>query len=300
MGKVKWSEENIKAFVKERGYNLIEIKEYKGVNSKITIQCSHGHKPYTVGFNGFKNGSNCQECKNEKMRELFSFTKEQVINSLKQEGYELMSDYINANTNIIVKCPKGHIYETIFGNFKSGHRCAICRKCAKYTYKQVKEEIEKEGYKLMSTEYTGANDINLTLICSKGHSFVTSFSKFLQGIRCPKCYESKGEREVRKVLSNLGIEFEAQKKFDDLKGTRDGKLSYDFYIKQYNVLIEFQGAYHDGTVSNCMQNEKELERQREHDRRKRQYALDNGYDLLEIWYYDIKNTENIIKQHLNL
>ena len=76
--------------------------------------------------------------------------------------------------------------------------------------------------------------------------------------------------------------------------------NYDFYIKQYNVLIEFQGAYHDGTVSNCMQNEKELERQREHDRRKRQYALDNGYDLLEIWYYDIKNTENIIKQHLNL
>ena len=49
MGKIKWSEENIKAFVKERGYNLIEIKEYKGVNSKITIQCSHGNKHYTVG-----------------------------------------------------------------------------------------------------------------------------------------------------------------------------------------------------------------------------------------------------------
>lgn len=296
MGKSKWTQHAIKALVEKRGYELIKINDYKGVNSRITVKCSNSHKPYEVGFNGFKNGSNCQECKNEKMRGRFAFSEEEVAITLANDGYTLVSNYVNANTLIKVVCPNNHEFETTLGNFKSGHRCAKCKNCAKLTNDMVKEILNKEGYRLLS-EYTGSND-HLLVECPKGHVYKTRYSRFQQKVGCSLCNESKGEKEIAKVLNELGIAYISQYRFDDLRGVRNGLLSYDFYIRDYNLLIEFQGAYHDGTSNR--QTEEELQRQKEHDKRKLQYASTNGYKLLEIWYHDIKKIEDIIKNELGL
>lgn len=45
---------------------------------------------------------------------------------------------------------------------------------------------------------------------------------------------------------------------------------------------------------------KDFERQLEHDKRKREYAKQHNIKLLEIWYYDIDNIENILVKELNL
>ena len=57
---------------------------------------------------------------------------------------------------------------------------------------------------------------------------------------CP-CYTitSKGENEVEKVLIELNIIFEKQKRLQDMK-----KAPFDFYLPDYNLLIEFQGKQH--------------------------------------------------------
>lgn len=300
MGKAKWTEEVIKSFVEEQGYSFLEFVNFKGINSRVLIQCPNGHEPYEVGFKGFKEGARCNECKKEMMRSKFAFTYEQVKEEFEKEGYKLLStEYKNANTPLLVQCPCGHKpYEVTLGNFKSGHRCAVCSQCAKYDYKQVKDYIEKEGYTLASKEYTGANDCNLIVICEKGHEFKTSFSKFLQGVRCPKCHESKGEKEITRVLTKYAIDFKPQYKYDELLGVGGRCLSYDFYVPNYNLLIEFQGQFHDGSAN--QQTEEEFNVQKEHDRRKREYAQNKGIDLLEIWYWDIKNIENIIKDYLKI
>ena len=44
----------------------------------------------------------------------------------------------------------------------------------------------------------------------------------------------------------------------------------------------------------------DFERQLEHDRRKKEYAKQNNINLLEIWYYDIDNIEEILINELNL
>ena len=75
-------------------------------------------------------------------------------------------------------------------------------------------------------------------------------------------------------------------------------LKVYFYLPKYNKLIEYQGEYHDGTARN--QNKKQFKKQQEHDERKRKYAKDNDIDLLEIWYWDFKNIENILIKELNL
>ena len=42
---------------------------------------------------------------------------------------------------------------------------------------------------------------------------------------------------------------------------------------------------------------KDFERQQEHDRRKKEYALQNNIELLEIWYYDYDNIEEILDKY---
>lgn len=43
---------------------------------------------------------------------------------------------------------------------------------------------------------------------------------------------------------------------------------------------------------------KDFQRQQEHDRRKREYAIQNNINLLEIWYWDYDNIEKILKSEL--
>lgn len=46
--------------------------------------------------------------------------------------------------------------------------------------------------------------------------------------------------------------------------------------------------------------ERNFDKQKEHDKRKKEYARNNNIDLLEIWYWDFDNIEEILnKQILN-
>ena len=133
--------------------------------------------------------------------------------------------------------------------------------------------------------------------------------------RCPECQYSKGEEKIFEYLTlnnwvkilqselnnfngfnNIDI-YIAQMTFDGLVGVKKGLLSYDFYIPKYNLLIEYQGEYHDGNTRN--QSNEDINRQKEHDRRKKEYAKSNGYNFLEIWYWDFDNIEEILEMHLN-
>lgn len=88
-----------------------------------------------------------------------------------------------------------------------------------------------------------------------------------------------------------------------MRGIKNGKLRYDFFIPMYNTLIEFQGKQHyeivdfSGDVDVSQYN---YFRQQEHDQRKREYAESNGYNLLEIPYYDYDNIEEILDKTLSI
>lgn len=138
--------------------------------------------------------------------------------------------------------------------------------------------------------------------------------------RCPECGYSKGEKKIEEYLvknnftKTIQQDYEKlstkdinenkyyipQKTFKGLLGVNKGLLSYDFYLPEYNILIEYQGEFHDG--SGDMGNyymKQNLEKQQEHDKRKKQYAEDNKIKLLEIWYYEFDNIEEILRKELN-
>lgn len=72
-------------------------------------------------------------------------------------------------------------------------------------------------------------------------------------------------------------------------GIGDGQLSYDFSIsdeKHKYILIEYNGIQHY-EANDYFGGEEQFKKQKEHDKRKRDYAKKHGYKLITIKYtYD--------------
>jgi hypothetical protein len=83
----------------------------------------------------------------------------------------------------------------------------------------IKEEIENEGYKLLSTEYVN-NKTKLKMICPKGHLWEASYFNFQQGNRC---YECSGKKKHEYVwIKNV---IESIEGYTLLSTTYDGAFS---------------------------------------------------------------------------
>ena len=119
-------------------------------------------------------------------------------------------------------------------------------------------------------------------------------------VMCNECNSSSLELKVASVLDKFNIEYDTQKKFNNLIGLGKGKLSYDFYIPKYNILLECQGEQHEHFCEGMHRGKYDFKRQQEHDRRKFNYALEHNYIPMEIWYWDYDNIEEILIRELDL
>jgi len=120
--------------------------------------------------------------------------------------------------------------------------------------------------------------------------------------RCPECQFTKGEKSIEDWLRYYNIYYVYQKEFIGLLGLGGGLLSYDFYLPKYNLLIEYQGEQHEKPIDfhgkGKKYAEKQFKIQQIHDNLKRDYAENNKIRLLEIWYWDFDNIENILNKEL--
>lgn len=118
--------------------------------------------------------------------------------------------------------------------------------------------------------------------------------------RCPVCKGSIGESRVKKVLSDLEIDFKPQFSFDDLRGKENRKMPFDFAVfdKKCNLsfLIEFDGAYH--YLVNEYNPPAKLAGQQSRDAKKDKYCEEHNIDLVRIPYWEFKNIEQILLEKL--
>lgn len=302
MGK-RYSDEDRKRMVEERGYELLEISREKQKNRMfvfITIKCPKGHIN-KMKWDNFKQGKGCKYCANNT-----KFTYEEVKEYIENFGYKLLSkEYESGKEKVLVKCPNPNHepYEVRFSAFKNqNQRCEKCsREIAsekrKHSYNFVKEFIEFYGYKLLSNEYKGSLD-KLDLMCPNGHKFKMSFEKFYNaGHRCVKCSESKGEREITRILNQYNIKNISQYKFDDCKFKQS--LPFDFYLPDYNILIEYDGEQHYKIFDYFGGLDKFVDT-KIRDTIKNEYCNKNNIKLIRIPYWDYNKIEDILKCELNL
>lgn len=137
--------------------------------------------------------------------------------------------------------------------------------------------------------------------CSEcGEQFTTTPKNYIKRnfTRCENCRNySKGEEKIADILNKHNIPYERQKKYDDCRDKR--KLPFDFYVQEYNCLIEFQGKQHYVPIKNWGGQEK-LEYIQKHDSIKYNYAISHGIDILIINYLDQNNIEQILINKFNL
>lgn len=124
---------------------------------------------------------------------------------------------------------------------------------------------------------------------------------------CGCLKQSKYELYVLQYFDEIGfinsIDYECQKRFDDLRGYSDGKLSFDFAVyknEKLLCLIECQGQQHYKPVE-YFGGEEQFEKQQIHDNKKREYAKSINAELIEIPYTveSYNDVKNILRKTIN-
>jgi len=113
----------------------------------------------------------------------YEFVKEQF----EKKKYKLLSEkYKNNSQKLDYICPKGHKHSITWSMWRRGQQCPYCAGNGKPTIEFIRSEFEKEGYTLLTKEYTN-NKQKLDCICFKGHKYSVSWSNWCKGRRCPFC-----------------------------------------------------------------------------------------------------------------
>lgn len=298
---------------------FVKVKHLKpSSNVIVKVTCDYCNKEYYCIYNdlnrGKKNNSKdaCKECKNIKGTSVFSprlkdKTWEKLNNYADERNFTILSqkeEYQDYNSKIKYICPKHGIRTSTVASLISS-KCA-CRKCGmeRLSLKvrlpsiEVKEIIESKNSNLLLNpeEYVNAHEKNLKIKCGDcGEVYITSLLAYNNGCsRCPDCAqkESSGERKVRKYLESQNYIYEKEKRFKDCKDINT--LPFDFYVPQFNLIIEFDGIQHFKENKNWGP----LEYVQKHDAIKNEYCKNKHIHLLRIPYTQINYVEEIISQKI--
>lgn len=270
------------------------LDHYVNYHTKIRVKHNKCGNVYEVKPNNFLNGKRCPYCSSKAKKTNDQFKRE--IYNLVGGEYTFLDPYVNNKTKIRVKHNKcGNVYKARPSKFLSGSRCPFCSGKAKKTNEQFKKEV----LDLVGNEYTFLDyyDNAYTKIRVKhnkcGYIYEVTPSNFLRGSHCPYCNNPKGEEVINKILKSLNINYEYQKTFPDLRDIQP--LSYDFYIPDQSILIEYQGIQHYQPIGYFGGGER-FEYQQKHDKMKADYAKDHHYNLITVPYTE--DTFSKIKKYL--
>ncbi|MCD7810263.1 MAG: hypothetical protein LUG91_00160 [Ruminococcus sp.] len=292
--------------MKEINPQIKILEPYQKDNIKVHCMCLKCGYEWNSTPSNLLQGKGCKMChfhnsSKTKSKGIGTFIKEL---SIVQPNIKVVGSYINSSTKISCLCLKHNETFCITPHHLLDGKTG-CHQCIEEKWhnsglktheKFVTELNQTNSYIKVLGKYNGSKS-KVEVQCVKcGYVWSPIADSLLRGYGCPRCNISKGELAIERILTDKGITYQPQKKFENLVGVGKFPLSYDFYIKDFNLLIEFQGIQHEKPNEHF--GKEYFETQKEHDKRKREYAIYNGYNYLEIWYYDIDNIENIIGEKL--
>ncbi len=229
-------------------------------------------------------------------------------------SYDILPDTFVYNSIVPIICSK---HGTFYQKARQHAKGSNCQQCAQETrylnnYNKRRHTISDFIAKAKSAHgeyYDYSNSIYLsqmkpiTIRCPKHGNFAVIANNHINGSGCNKCKRSRGETKIINILVNNQIEFETQKGFPTLR-MPDAHIKsfnhpkYDFFLPDYNLLIEFDGKHHFTPVQ--FQGVTIEKAQQLHDRIKltdtvkEQFASENGIQLQRISYLEFDDIERII------
>ena len=220
-----------------------------------------------------------------------------------QDKYDYSKvQYKDIQTKVTIICPIHGEFQQNPGGHLQGSGCPKCGIIITATSHMnsledcINECEQKYGYGFdySKTIYKGLNKRSC-IICPLHGEFYQSFNNLRQGISCPKCKQSNGERLIEVYLKNHGYIYYYDHRFPDCKDKKT--LPFDFYLPDYNMCIEFDGIQHFKPVM-IFKGEKMLEYTQRHDRIKNEYCKSKGISLLRISYKQMDKIDEIIENYI--
>ena len=286
-------------------YDYSKTKYVKSAE-KIIITCKiHGDFEQRAG--GHIRGMGCPKCQYISNSEKFRCSNEEYIQkAMKAHGdrYDYSkTKYIKSDEKVIITCKIHGDFEQRAGGHTKGMGCPKCSGNHSYSteeYIQKANRVHGDRYDYSKTKYVKSAE-KIIITCKIHGDFEQCAGSHIQGIGCPLCTnktESKLYEGIVQFYPNIRLQFKqewCQKK---------RALPFDFYIPEYNIIIELDGPQHFIQISNWDSPEEQFK----NDKYKEKCANDNGFSIIRLlqedvcndtynWLQELSNTIEEIKNH---
>jgi len=321
-GKNLTKDDFIKLAQKKYGdkYDYSKVK-YVNQTTKVCIICPEHGEFYVKPYYHIHVKSGCKKCKIHEGA--YKETTEQFIEKAKKvhgDKYDYSKTvYLGSNDDVCIICPEhGEFWQRASVHLNGGG----CYKCGrvesgkklKHTHDEFYERFKKTplyGEIEILGKYEGSHK-KIKVKCLKcGHIWEAKASALLSGNGCPICNQFGGVKEER-LYKKLVDSFGKENVVRQYRNKKLGRQSLDFYLPEYKIGIEYQGAQHFENVKR-FGGEKTLEKTQERDLRKQEKCKELGILLLYVVpekyygknkmykglsYYDYKKLEKRIKKEI--
>ncbi|QKF94507.1 putative zinc-ribbon domain protein [Fadolivirus algeromassiliense] len=169
-----------------------------------------------------------------------------------------------------------------------------------WNYPQLCVEWYYTKNEKLPCEYTPGSGTKVWWKCQNNSNHIWKSNIYGRTCRdphgCPICKFSRGEQKIINTLDYKKINYISQKTFENCIHIK--QLPFDFYLTDYNLIIEFDGVQHFQPMKFCG-GERDFVDRHKKDNIKNKFCKDNKINLIRISYKQINKIENIIDELLN-
>ena len=271
--------------------------EYVNSYTKIKIKCKiHGDFYQRAGAH--LEGHGCPKCgKSSCNKDTETFIKQLKAYRGNEFTYDKVK-YVNATTKVIVTCPIHGDKEASPVHLllrKGPFKCPEClQKNKQENFIERAKAIHGDKYDYSKTLYV-KNRERLEIICPVHGSFWQTPNNHLGGYGCGLCgNRSTGEAKITKFLKESNIKYITEYTFPNY-GYR-----YDFYLPDFNILIEYHGEQHyDDKFYRSLNTKEGLAERQIKDKLKVVLAEQHNVPLVVVNYQDKGSLIYVLKRSLN-
>lgn len=311
--------------------------EYKNNHTSVKIFCNICKNPFYQLVDSHKKGfCGCKNCmpkyrsfktQQYTIEDIFKLAIEKHGDSLEYNFEKTEKEYTGySHSYIHYVCPKhrenGERRVSCQNHILQGHGCSSCGRIqsgisnTESLEENIRKSEKKHGkgrydYSHIKEEDFKTKRDKVEIFCSEldedgnPHGpFFPTWSNHIGGSGCPKCNtlnNSKAVQLITKILLEYNINFEKEKRFPDCKNKKP--LPFDFFLVDYNMLIEFDGIQHfepmrwyNNNPADPKKAEKKLLQTQANDKIKNNWSKKSPYTLYRISYS--QNVEKELKKIL--
>ena len=296
-------EHNLQNFLRN---SPIEFVSYKTIHQKkrtfnvVTLRCDCGNT-FNVYLsklvNNYYKFLMCNQCLKDKHPSGIKKTTKEYIDEFKKLGYDVVdkTKQIKPSKAVDIVDKDGYKGFACLQSCRQNKHFAtfdITNNRKNFVY-NANLWLSNLGIDTICNEFVSKEELSFT--CGCGNEMILSQKQFRCGkYRCDSCTKklSNLELQVKQYLDDNGINYIMQYKISDCRDKLP--LPFDFYLVDFNTLIEVDGKQHYKEV---LGGHEDFIVRKKHDNIKDEYCSSNNICLIRIPYFEFDN--NNWEKYLN-